>query len=98
MIIILHILNCVLQSIYSDDSTKSTCDVVLHRYTDVCVCFQTGPEYGPCGDLLKSHIPELELLHRGKVRDVYAVDEDRLLIVSTDRLSAFDVVMKTGNY
>ncbi|HEV7433058.1 MAG TPA: phosphoribosylaminoimidazolesuccinocarboxamide synthase, partial [Steroidobacteraceae bacterium] len=33
------------------------------------------------------------LLHRGKVRDVYAVDEKYLLIVTTDRLSAFDVVM-----
>ena len=35
----------------------------------------------------------LTLLHRGKVRDVYAVDDDHLLIVTTDRLSAFDVVM-----
>jgi phosphoribosylaminoimidazole-succinocarboxamide synthase len=33
------------------------------------------------------------LLHRGKVRDVYAVDDTHLLIVTTDRLSAFDVVM-----
>ena len=35
----------------------------------------------------------LPLLHRGKVRDVYAVDAGHLLIVTTDRLSAFDVVM-----
>ena len=35
----------------------------------------------------------LELLHRGKVRDVYAVDSGHMLIVTTDRLSAFDVVM-----
>jgi len=35
----------------------------------------------------------LPLLHRGKVRDVYAVDTQHLLIVTTDRLSAFDVVM-----
>ena len=40
-------------------------------------------------------IPELELLHRGKVRDVYSVDEDRLLLVATDRLSAFDCVLPT---
>ncbi len=40
-----------------------------------------------------SHLPGLELLHRGKVRDVYALPEDRLLIVATDRLSAFDVVL-----
>ena len=36
----------------------------------------------------------LEPLHRGKVRDVYAVDETRLLLVATDRVSAFDVVMR----
>jgi len=35
----------------------------------------------------------LELLRRGKVRDVYIVDADRLLLVTTDRISAFDVVM-----
>src|SRR5690242_15572030 len=40
-----------------------------------------------------SHLPGLELLHRGKVRDVYALPNDRLLIVATDRLSAFDVVL-----
>jgi len=36
----------------------------------------------------------LELLGRGKVRDVYVVDADRLLLVATDRVSAFDVVMR----
>jgi len=40
-----------------------------------------------------SNLPGLELLHRGKVRDVYALPDDRLLIVATDRLSAFDVVL-----
>ncbi|KPK61511.1 MAG: phosphoribosylaminoimidazole-succinocarboxamide synthase [Gammaproteobacteria bacterium SG8_31] len=43
--------------------------------------------------LFESQIRGLELLYRGKVRDVYAVDEERLLIVTTDRLSAFDVVL-----
>ena len=43
--------------------------------------------------LLESDLPGLELLHRGKVRDVYALPGDRLLIVATDRLSAFDVVL-----
>ena len=43
--------------------------------------------------LFESRIDELELLARGKVRDIYAVDDDHLLIVTTDRLSAFDVVM-----
>jgi phosphoribosylaminoimidazole-succinocarboxamide synthase len=35
------------------------------------------------------------LLHKGKVRDIYAVDDQRMLIVTTDRLSAFDVVLPT---
>jgi len=43
--------------------------------------------------MFESHIAELPLLGRGKVRDIYAVDDDHLLIVTTDRLSAFDVVM-----
>lgn len=37
----------------------------------------------------------LKLLHRGKVRDVYEVDKSRLLLVATDRISAFDCVMPT---
>jgi phosphoribosylaminoimidazole-succinocarboxamide synthase len=40
-------------------------------------------------------IPELRLLHRGKVRDVYEIDDQRLLLVATDRLSAFDCVLPT---
>ena len=35
----------------------------------------------------------LDRIARGKVRDVYAVDDDRLLLLTTDRISAFDVVM-----
>ena len=42
--------------------------------------------------LLESALP-LPLLHRGKVRDVYAVGDDRLLMVASDRVSAFDVVL-----
>lgn len=45
--------------------------------------------------LLESNIPSLQLLSRGKVRDLYAVDAQRLLMVATDRLSAFDVVLPT---
>jgi phosphoribosylaminoimidazole-succinocarboxamide synthase len=45
--------------------------------------------------LLQSELPGLELIHRGKVRDVYALPGDRLLIVATDRLSAFDVVLSS---
>jgi len=43
--------------------------------------------------LFESHVTSLPLLGRGKVRDLYAVDADHLLIVTTDRLSAFDVVL-----
>ena len=43
--------------------------------------------------LYESNIKSLPLLGRGKVRDMYAVGEDHLLIVTTDRLSAFDVVL-----
>ena len=43
--------------------------------------------------LFESQVAELPLAHRGKVRDNYAIGDDRLLIVATDRLSAFDVVL-----
>ncbi|MDP2133119.1 MAG: phosphoribosylaminoimidazolesuccinocarboxamide synthase [Sulfuritalea sp.] len=43
--------------------------------------------------LFESTIKSLPLLGRGKVRDIYAVGEDKLLIVTTDRLSAFDVIL-----
>ena len=46
--------------------------------------------------LVESNIPELPLLSRGKVRDLYAVGDDRLLIVASDRISAFDVVLPTA--
>jgi phosphoribosylaminoimidazole-succinocarboxamide synthase len=45
--------------------------------------------------LLQTSLPDLKLLRRGKVRDVYDVDDDRLLIVATDRISAFDCVLPT---
>jgi phosphoribosylaminoimidazole-succinocarboxamide synthase len=40
-------------------------------------------------------LPDLTLLARGKVRDVYQIDNHQLLFVATDRISAFDVVMKS---
>lgn len=43
--------------------------------------------------LFESSIKSLPLLNRGKVRDIYDVDADHLLIVTTDRLSAFDVIL-----
>ena len=43
--------------------------------------------------LFETDIPELPLIGRGKVRDIYSVDDNHLLIVTTDRLSAYDVVL-----
>lgn len=40
-----------------------------------------------------TNIPEYTLLNRGKVRDIYEIDADTLLMVATDRMSAFDVIM-----
>ena len=47
----------------------------------------------PPHSLHETHLKSLERVHRGKVRDVYAIDDERLLIVATDRLSAFDVIL-----
>ena len=44
--------------------------------------------------LLQSRLQTLPLVGRGKVRDIYAVGDSHLLIVQTDRISAFDVVME----
>ena len=41
----------------------------------------------------ESHLNSLKRLHQGKVRDLYAVDDQTMLIVTTDRLSAFDVIL-----
>ncbi len=46
--------------------------------------------------LLQSDYPELELHASGKVRDVYRLDNEHLLFVATDRISAFDYVLATG--
>jgi phosphoribosylaminoimidazole-succinocarboxamide synthase len=43
--------------------------------------------------MIESRIGSLQRIHQGKVRDMYAVDDRHLLIVTTDRLSAFDVVL-----
>lgn len=47
----------------------------------------------PHDPLFESSIPSLPLLGRGKVRDIYGVDDGHILIVATDRLSAYDVVL-----
>jgi phosphoribosylaminoimidazole-succinocarboxamide synthase len=46
--------------------------------------------------LLQTSITSLKRIHQGKVRDIYAIDDDKMLLVSTDRLSAFDVILPTG--
>jgi len=46
--------------------------------------------------VLHTDIPGLKLLRRGKVRDIYERDAEHLLIVATDRISAFDCVMREG--
>src|SRR5215212_6601822 len=45
--------------------------------------------------VFETSIDGLKLIHRGKVRDIYEVSDDRLLLVATDRLSAFDCVLPT---
>lgn len=46
--------------------------------------------------LLRTELPELKLHAQGKVRDVYDLDNEHLLFVATDRISAFDYVLATG--
>ena len=43
-----------------------------------------------------SHISNLKLLHKGKVRDIYEIDDKHMLIITSDRISAFDVIMPTA--
>jgi phosphoribosylaminoimidazole-succinocarboxamide synthase len=45
--------------------------------------------------LFQAELQSLPMIHRGKVRDIFAVDDEHMLIVTTDRLSAFDVVLPT---
>ncbi|KAI8907255.1 hypothetical protein EDD86DRAFT_209142 [Gorgonomyces haynaldii] len=44
----------------------------------------------------ETHCPDLKLIARGKVRDIYDIDEKSLLFVATDRISAYDVIMKSA--
>jgi phosphoribosylaminoimidazole-succinocarboxamide synthase len=50
-------------------------------------------QYSQSAPLFETHIRSLKKIHQGKVRDIYDVDDAHLLIVATDRLSAFDVVL-----
>lgn len=49
----------------------------------------------PAAALSESSLTSLRLVHRGKVRDLYEIDAARLLVIQTDRLSAFDVILPT---
>src|SRR5450755_1584613 len=49
--------------------------------------------FSPSAPLFETRLKGLKKIHQGKVRDIYDVDADHLLIVTTDRLSAFDVVL-----
>jgi len=46
--------------------------------------------------LTQTNIKSLKLIHQGKVRDIYDIDDKTMLLVSSDRLSAFDVILPTG--
>ncbi len=46
--------------------------------------------------LLQTQLASLKRIHQGKVRDIYEIDAQTMLLVSTDRLSAFDVILPTG--
>lgn len=46
--------------------------------------------------LLETSIQSLKRIHQGKVRDIYDIDANTMMLVSTDRLSAFDVILPTG--
>ena len=51
------------------------------------------PAVAPSPPMLEANLRSLKRIHQGKVRDIYDIDADHMLIVTTDRLSAFDVVL-----
>ena len=56
-------------------------------------CSQFSPEATNMSAVYESQLAGLALINRGKVRDIYRLDADRMLLVASDRLSAFDVVL-----
>src|SRR5271167_224979 len=50
-------------------------------------------QFSQSATLFETQLRSLKKIHQGKVRDIYDVDAEHLLIVATDRLSAFDVVL-----
>lgn len=57
---------------------------------------ENSPQRAEETALIDTRLPDLDFLARGKVRDIYTIDEERLLFVTTDRISAYDVIMKNG--
>jgi phosphoribosylaminoimidazole-succinocarboxamide synthase len=60
-----------------------------------CIAAKGSYQIMSAATLLQTSLSDLTLLRRGKVRDVYSIDDERLLIVATDRISAFDCVLPT---
>ena len=73
-----------LDSLFGD--TRST-KIILKRFEPIAM---TGTK-----PVLETSFSNLQLMRRGKVRDVYEVDDAHLLIVATDRISAFDCILPT---
>ena len=68
---------------------------IPHDFSDL-ICM-TVTNLAPISDVvLQTDYPDLKLYASGKVRDIYHVDDDHLLFVATDRISAFDYVLATG--
>ncbi len=57
------------------------------------VAFYQRPKMSDMDTLYESHLPRLQLMGRGKVRDLYEIDSEHWLIVTSDRLSAFDCIL-----
>ncbi len=66
---------------------------MLQSASGIYLPFYPGGSERTMSALYESQLSQLQLLHRGKVRDIYEVDADHLLIIASDRLSAFDVVL-----
>ena len=66
----------------------------LYTFTPLPLCAKVLDVPAPA-PIQESSLPSLTRLRQGKVRDVYAVDAERLLIVATDRISAFDCILPT---
>jgi phosphoribosylaminoimidazole-succinocarboxamide synthase len=79
------------RSIECIDSSKAAADTSPSRSYNAALAHSFAKRVPTV--LSESNLPGLDLIHRGKVRDVYALSADELLIVASDRLSAFDVVL-----